>query len=69
MSISTLTSKGQTSIPKDVRERVGLKPGDRMQFTALSSGAFIVRVKNRSVRDAQGLLKTRRRLRTAALSR
>jgi antitoxin PrlF len=29
---STITSKGQTTIPKAVRERLGLKPGDRVRF-------------------------------------
>jgi AbrB family looped-hinge helix DNA binding protein len=27
MSTSTLTSKGQTTIPKDIRERLNLHPG------------------------------------------
>ncbi len=69
MSIATLTSKGQTTIPKDVRERVGLKPGDRMHFTALSNGTFIVRVKNRGVREMQGIVRSRRRLPMTELSR
>ncbi|MEA2564192.1 MAG: prlF antitoxin for toxin YhaV toxin [Acidobacteriota bacterium] len=32
MSASTLTSKGQVTIPKEVRERLGLKEGDRLVF-------------------------------------
>ena len=32
MSTSTLTSKGQTTIPKDVRKRLNLHPGDRLEF-------------------------------------
>lgn len=31
-SSSTITSKGQTTIPKAVRDRLGLKPGDRVEF-------------------------------------
>lgn len=30
---STLTSKGQTTVPKDIRESLGMKSGDRMTFT------------------------------------
>lgn len=51
MSTATLTSKGQTTIPKDVRDAAGIKAGDRMHFTVLDDGTIIVRVKNRSVRD------------------
>jgi len=32
MGKSKLTSKGQITIPKDVRERLGLRPGDEIDF-------------------------------------
>lgn len=32
MSTSTITSKGQVTIPKRVRERLGLRVGDRLSF-------------------------------------
>lgn len=32
MSRSVLTGKGQLTVPKDVRERLGLKRGDRVVF-------------------------------------
>lgn len=32
MSRATLTSKGQLTVPKDVRERLGLRSGDRVVF-------------------------------------
>ena len=51
MSFATVTSKGQTTIPKDVRSAAKLKAGDRIHFTVLEDGTIIVRVKNRSVRD------------------
>ena len=51
MSVSTLTSKGQTTIPRDVREAAGLRTGDRLHFTVLDDGTIILRVKNRSIRD------------------
>ena len=51
MSFATITSKGQTTIPKEVRVAANLKSGDRIHFTVLEDGTIIVRVKNRSIRD------------------
>ena len=51
MAFATVTSKGQTTIPKDVRAAANLRPGDRIHFTVLEDGTIIVRVKNKSVRD------------------
>ena len=51
MTFATVTSKGQTTIPKDVRAAANLKAGDRIHFTVLADGTILVRVKNRSIRD------------------
>lgn len=51
MAFATVTSKGQTTIPKEVRAAANLKAGDRIHFTVLEDGTIIVRVKNRSIRD------------------
>ena len=51
MAFATVTSKGQTTIPKDVRAAANLKAGDRIHFTVLADGTILVRVKNRSIRD------------------
>ncbi|WP_272504460.1 type II toxin-antitoxin system PrlF family antitoxin [Salinibacter ruber] len=32
MPTSTLTTRGQTTIPKPIREALGLQPGDRVEF-------------------------------------
>ncbi len=32
MARTRITSKGQVTIPKDVRERLGLRPGDEIEF-------------------------------------
>ena len=53
---STLTSKGQTTIPKEIRERLGMKAGDRMTFTLLPEGVVLLRVKNRSIMSLAGAL-------------
>ncbi len=39
---STITSKGQATIPKEVRDRLGLKPGDTVNFLIDSSGRIVL---------------------------
>ncbi len=53
---ATLTSKGQTTIPKPIRDSLGMKPGDRMSFTLMPDGVVIMRVKNKRVSELAGLL-------------
>jgi AbrB family looped-hinge helix DNA binding protein len=56
MSDSTLTAKGQTTIPKEIREILGLEPGDKLTFTALSDGTVVMRAKTRKLLDLAGSL-------------
>jgi antitoxin PrlF len=53
---ATLTSKGQTTIPKSIRDRLGMKAGDRMTFTLMPDGVVLMRVKNKHANDLAGLL-------------
>lgn len=68
---STLTSKGQTTVPKAIRESLRLKPGDRITFTPMPDGTVLMRVKNKSVMSLAGSLRRRGRkaLRVEELSR
>lgn len=68
---STLTSKGQTTVPKAIRESLRLKPGDRITFTPMPDGTVLMRVKNKSVMNLGGSLRRRGRkaLRVEELSR
>ena len=59
---ATLTSKGQTTIPREIRGGLGLKTGDQMTFTLLPDGSVLMRVKNKSVRESFGKLKPRRKV-------
>ena len=58
---STLTSKGQTTIPKDIRDRLRIKPGDRMTFTLMPDGTVVMRVKNKRVVELAGTLRRKGR--------
>ncbi len=54
---ATISSKGQVTIPASVRERLSLKPGDRVTFTVLANGTTIMRRKNRSISELAGSVK------------
>ena len=69
MATSTLTSKGQTTIPREIREAAGLRTGDRLNFTVLADGTIILRVKNRSVRDLAVKPKPQRRVSVDEMNR
>ncbi len=57
MPVSTLTSKGQTTIPKAVRDRLGLRPGDRLNFIVEVDGRVTVSAAKQRAADLKGLLK------------
>ena len=68
---ATLTSKGQTTIPKEIRDRLGMQAGDRMTFTVMPDRTVLMRVKTRSVLGVAGSLyrKGRKPVAVAQLSR
>ena len=39
---TTVTVKGQVTLPKGVRDAAGIKPGDRVDVRATASGAVII---------------------------
>lgn len=53
---ATLTSKGQTTIPKEIRDSLGMKAGDRMTFTLMPDGTVVMRVKSKNLMELAGVL-------------
>jgi len=53
---ATLTSKGQTTIPKEIRDSLAMKAGDRMTFTLMPDATVVMRVKTKTVAGLAGLL-------------
>jgi len=43
--VTTVTVKGQVTLPKAVREAAGINPGDKVEVRATASGAVIVEKK------------------------
>jgi AbrB family looped-hinge helix DNA binding protein len=61
MSTATMTSKGQTTIPKDIREKLGLKPGDRIHFVTLPDGTVRLLAQNLPITALKGMLRKPKR--------
>lgn len=57
MAESAITSKGQTTVPADVRALVHAKPGTRLVWSVMPDGTIIVRAKTKSILDIAGMLK------------
>ena len=56
MPTATMTTKGQVTIPKEVREHLGVETGDRLSFVVQEDGTVIVQPITRHVRELGGLL-------------
>lgn len=59
MPDSTVTSKGQITIPKVVRERLNLEPGDKVYFDLRDDGSVLMVACNEPVESLFGLLKAK----------
>ena len=53
---TTMTTKGQVTVPREIRDRLGLKSGDKIAFTMLSDGTVVMRPKTRRLADLAGSL-------------
>ena len=58
MPESTLSTKGQLVVPKQVREHLGLKTGDKLDFIILDSGEVLLKPRTRDIRTLKGMLKS-----------
>ena len=57
MTESTITAKGQTTVPADIRALVHAEPGTRLVWSVMPDGTIIVRAKTKSILDMAGMLK------------
>ena len=63
MPESTITSKGQITIPKAVRERLHLETGDTVYFDMRDDGTVLLVPRNEPVESLFGMLKAKAKLR------
>jgi antitoxin PrlF len=47
MATATMTSKGQLTVPKEVRDRLGLRPGDKVELVPCGEQAVTLRKRRR----------------------
>jgi len=55
MATATVTSKGQITIPANVRQALQVTAGDRVEFVELAPGEFLFLAANRSVTELKGM--------------
>jgi AbrB family looped-hinge helix DNA binding protein len=69
MTVATLTSKGQVTLPKSVRDRLGVQTGDRVEFIETPAGFLILPVK-RELAEIKGIvLRTRKHVTVEDMNR
>lgn len=56
MSTAVVTSKGQITIPKPVRDGLGVETGDRVEFVELGRGLYSVVAATRDIRSLKGMI-------------
>jgi len=61
ISVGTVTSKGQITIPKEIRDRLRLQAGDRVEFQMDRQGQVIFRARNRDFRSLKGMIRSKRK--------
>lgn len=59
MDMSTVTQKGQVTIPAGIRRKLGLRTGDRVAFVE-GTGGVLVKAVEQDIQASFGLVKARR---------
>lgn len=57
MPTATMTSKGQITVPKDVRAALGVRPGDRLAFRIGDDGTITVEAETVDLRSLRGIVR------------
>lgn len=61
MPIATVTSKGQITLPKEIRDQLKLGPGSRINFVVDPKGRVTLKPLNYDFRSIRGIVKSRRK--------
>jgi AbrB family looped-hinge helix DNA binding protein len=56
MPSAVVTSKGRITIPKEVREALGVDAGDRVEFVGTAKGGYEIVAVSKDVRELKGMI-------------
>lgn len=56
MATATMTSKGQITVPKEVRADLGLEPGSKVMFVKVGDGQYRLLARTGELTDLAGAL-------------
>ena len=56
LAVAKITAKGQTTVPAEIRHRLGVHAGTQLVWHLLPDGGLVVRAKNQSVLALAGSL-------------
>ena len=62
MDVTTLTQKGQVTIPRKIREEIGLKTSDKVLFEKRGD-EIVIKPFKKNILDFKGIAKTQRKIR------
>lgn len=58
MPSATITSKGQITLPVEIRRALGVGPGDRVSFRTTSDGRVVVEPETLDLRSLKGSVRS-----------
>jgi len=67
MATATLSSKGQITIPLLVRQKLGLRAGDRGEFVELAPGQYALKAAMEDARSLKGMIRKPARARSVSI--
>jgi|AMFO01.1.fsa_nt_gi looped-hinge helix DNA binding domain, AbrB family len=53
--LATITAKGQITLPKEVREQLGLRPKDKLLVMVQGDHIVLIPIRRRSLTELQGV--------------
>jgi AbrB family looped-hinge helix DNA binding protein len=56
MPTAVVTSNGRITIPKAIRDGLGVETGDRVEFVEIEKGVYTLVAATRDIRDLKGVI-------------
>ncbi len=59
MSTAVITTKGQVTIPKNVRDTMHIQTGDRIEFVQIGDDKYEIIATSKDVKNLKGIVKSK----------